>query len=304
MFDYQVPDGMYCYLLDVDFDSRKFAQWAKARWNPQLKSWIYLAPIGAPLPEKLTQFQAPMFSWEAWREAVLNGVEPQTAPSSGDIVLHPHQEQAADVVEKAFNAGRPGVLIGDEVGLGKTFSALAGVNRIEEPKDILILSPLSVVPHWRRSIAALGSHHRFTVINYDRAKKLLETPQSALDAKRTRTKNKRQAAGKRRRLGHRHLRRIAPSEKPELSALHRSPIPVGGTKATRSLCGALQPSQNLLNRLPEPSHRSGRHQNGSRPRQLRTMVQRHGHQNVEVFRRAEMESKRRRPPQNARPAIR
>lgn len=185
-----VPVGMYCYLLDVPYEDRQTASWAKARWQKDLRTWVYLAPKGTPLPERLRPYAAPRHSWEAWREAELNGETP-AASGSGDIVLHQHQVEAADVVETAWNAGRPGVLIADEVGLGKTFSALAGVNRIADPKRVLILCPLSVVPHWRRSIDALGSHHRFTVINYDRAKKLLAIPETAHDAKRTRTKNKR-----------------------------------------------------------------------------------------------------------------
>ena len=185
-----VPTGMYCYLLDVPYEDRQTASWAKARWQKDLRTWVYLAPKGTPLPERLRPYAAPRHSWEAWREAELNGETP-AAYDSGEIVLHQHQVEAADVVETAWKAGRPGVLIADEVGLGKTFSALAGVNRIDDPKRVLILCPLSVVPHWRRSIDALGSHHRFTVINYDRAKKLLDIPDTAHDAKRTRTKNKR-----------------------------------------------------------------------------------------------------------------
>ena len=78
-----------------------------------------------------------------------------------------------------------------------TVSALEGVLALSKHRtvqNVLIVTPLAVVPHWRRTVADLGlpDHGiRVCVINYDRLKKLLEVPVSAQAAKRTRTKNKR-----------------------------------------------------------------------------------------------------------------
>jgi hypothetical protein len=58
--------------------------------------------------------------------------------------------------------------------------------------NVLVLCPLSVVAHWKRSLEHAGTGgNNWCVINYDRVKNLLDVPQTALDAKRTRTRNKR-----------------------------------------------------------------------------------------------------------------
>lgn len=192
----RVPPGMRIHLLEVPFEEREIASAARARWNPELRSWVHFSPRDAALPAGLVNYRAARHSWEAWREHDLNGGD-STSPRNATgttgtgIELHPHQTQAADLIERAFGAGRPGVLLADEVGLGKTYSALAGINRIPGPLKVLIVAPLSVVAHWRASIDAIGSSHRFCVINYDRTKKLLDIPDSAQTAKRARTKNKR-----------------------------------------------------------------------------------------------------------------
>jgi superfamily II DNA or RNA helicase len=196
MFDYKVPTGMYCYLLDVPYDDRQTASWAKARWNPQLKSWVYLAPKGTSLPEKLRPFAAPRHSWEAFREAKLNGGLQSDAAAGSKVTLFDHQVEGADQIMKAYNAGRSGFLLASDTGTGKTYTMLEAVRRMPAGQNVLIVAPLSTIPAWRRSIDdfGVGGLHNFVVINYERLKKLLTTPDSAADAKRTRTKNKRIAA--------------------------------------------------------------------------------------------------------------
>jgi hypothetical protein len=181
---------MRIHLLDVPYEDRQEATALRARWNPALRSWVHFTRDGSPLPAGLDGYRAPRHSWEAWREQDLNGEVAVTEPA-GQVILHPHQVLAADLIESAWTSGRPGFLLADEVGLGKTFSALAGVNRLPGRLNVLVLCPLSVVPHWRASIDAFGSPHRFCVINYDRSKKLLEIPEAARTAKRKRTQNQR-----------------------------------------------------------------------------------------------------------------
>jgi hypothetical protein len=81
-----------------------------------------------------------------------------------------------------------------------TISSLYGANESAKvkgfttanPAKALIICPKSVIPHWRNTIRALNiTHLRIVVINYDQSKKLLSVPESASNAKRTRTKNKR-----------------------------------------------------------------------------------------------------------------
>lgn len=102
-------------------------------------------------------------------------------------------------MQDAFRVGLPGFLLADEVGLGKTYSVVSAVQRIAakrtRPLRVLVLSPLSVVPHWRRSIDDMGvGNVLWCVTNYEQVKSLLIRPVSSISAKRTRTKNKRHAA--------------------------------------------------------------------------------------------------------------
>jgi SNF2 family DNA or RNA helicase len=83
-------------------------------------------------------------------------------------------------------------LLADEVGLGKTYATIAGIEAVGEGLSVLVVCPLSVAAHWRRSIEAMGAGgNRWCVVNYDRLKNLLEVPDAAKSAKRVRTKNKR-----------------------------------------------------------------------------------------------------------------
>jgi hypothetical protein len=175
------------WVLSVGFEDRRLAKWAGASWDPDKRRWYYL---GAELPAKLHPFATQRHSWERWQEDDENRRRPE--PSTGSIQLRPHQQQAADRIAAAVRTDRVGYVLADDVGLGKTFSAIAGVAATRRRCNILVLCPLSVVPHWRRSIDAYGGgNHRWCVINYDRAKALLDVPDAAAAAKRVRTRNKR-----------------------------------------------------------------------------------------------------------------
>lgn len=180
------PDLMI-WLLDVPYEERTDAKWAGAKWDSTLREWVWR---GDTLPDKLQRWRPQRHSWEHWLQDDENGWWWTTDPNE-TIELRAHQQEAAERIAQAYVAGRPGFLLADQVGLGKTFSAIAGVEQMGEGLHVLVLSPLSVVPHWRRSIDAYGTNNRWCVINYDRAKRLLDVPKSAANAKRTRTKNKR-----------------------------------------------------------------------------------------------------------------
>lgn len=186
-----MPGVTRTFLLDVPFDDRLTAKWAGARWDPKVKKWTWR---GSALPADLAAFAAPAYSWERWCEEEANGGW-QPEPTTSAITLHEHQRQAARHIAAARKAKLPGFLLADDVGLGKTYSAIAGVDALGRGLRILVVAPLSVLPHWRRSIAdASHGENRYCVINYDRLKHLLDAPASAATAKRTRTRNKRTAA--------------------------------------------------------------------------------------------------------------
>ncbi|MCW6510921.1 DEAD/DEAH box helicase [Lichenifustis flavocetrariae] len=104
------------------------------------------------------------------------------------FIPRPHQETARDAIRAARGQGRPGFLLGDLTGLGKTLSAWAAIAAMPED-DVLIVCPKGAMPQWRRTIAQSGlAPKRVTVINYERTKALLVPPPTSTK-RSTRAKN-------------------------------------------------------------------------------------------------------------------
>ena len=104
------------------------------------------------------------------------------------LVPRPHQVSATNAIRAARDSGRPGFLLGDLTGLGKTLSAWAAVAAMPE-QDVLIVCPKGAVPQWRRTIALSGlAAKRVTITNYERTKALL-VPAPASSRRSTRAKN-------------------------------------------------------------------------------------------------------------------
>ena len=97
----------------------------------------------------------------------------RSAPDLPGLVPRPHQALARDAILAARNAGRPGFLLGDLTGLGKTLSAWAAVAAMPE-HDVLIVAPKGALPQWRGTIARAGlAPKRVTLVNYERTKSLM-----------------------------------------------------------------------------------------------------------------------------------
>jgi SNF2 family DNA or RNA helicase len=154
-----------------------------------MRRWAW---YGTELPRGLQPFSAQPYSWEAWLQDDANGGWLYTPLPSAPITLREHQRDAASAIQKAAECGRPGFLLADDVGLGKTYSTIAGVDALGENLRVLVLSPLSVLAHWRRSIQAMDTgRNRWCVLNYDRVKNLLDAPSAPTGRnQRKRTKNK------------------------------------------------------------------------------------------------------------------
>jgi len=173
------------HALDVPFAMRAVATSHGARWDADHGVFVYR---GARLPEGLAPFRAQRYSWEANVERELND-DPAPAPSkpTGAFTPRPHQAAAIRAIAAAAKGGACGFLLADDVGLGKTLSAWVAVRELPEVERILIVCPLAVVAHWRRTIEAAGDGGREAVIlNYDRLGKLFEV--SADARKRVRSK--------------------------------------------------------------------------------------------------------------------
>jgi len=104
------------------------------------------------------------------------------------LVPRPHQVQAAQAILAARAAGKPGFLLGDMTGLGKTLSVWSALACMPEP-DILIVCPKGAMPQWRRTMAQAGLPAKsVTLINYERTKSLMAPP-AASTRRSARAKN-------------------------------------------------------------------------------------------------------------------
>ena len=104
------------------------------------------------------------------------------------FVPRPHQVEAARAILAARAAGRPGFLLGDLTGLGKTLSIWHALAAMPED-EILIVCPKGAMPQWRRTIALSGlAPKTVTLTNYERTKALLAPP-PASTRRSTRAKN-------------------------------------------------------------------------------------------------------------------
>lgn len=192
-FPYVTPHRTY--VLEVPFEMRAVASANGARWDADLKATVYR---GTSLPAGLRPFRSAPYSVERRAEDRLNGGPDHSADDRPveKFTPRPHQLAAVKAVHAAVKAKRPGFLIADEVGLGKTISAWESVRRMGFAKKVLVVCPLAVMPHWRHTIAAVGDGDKEVIVTtYERMKKLVEAPAypKGKEPKRTRTKNKRLA---------------------------------------------------------------------------------------------------------------
>ncbi|WP_407524195.1 DEAD/DEAH box helicase family protein [Methylobacterium oryzisoli] len=87
-----------------------------------------------------------------------------------------HQREAREAILAHRAEGRPGFLLGDMTGLGKTLSAWTALAAMPE-RDILVVCPKGGLPQWRRTIANSGlAEKAVTLINYERTKALFAPP--------------------------------------------------------------------------------------------------------------------------------
>ena len=104
------------------------------------------------------------------------------------MVPHPHQLVARDAILAARAAGKPGFLLGDLTGLGKTLSAWLALAEMPE-QEVLVIFPKGAIPQWRRTIAHAGlPPKKLTLMNFERTKSLLAPP-PASNKRSTRAKN-------------------------------------------------------------------------------------------------------------------
>ncbi len=175
------------HALDVPFAMRAVASACGAKWDADHGVFVWR---GEALPAGLRPFVPVAYSWEAHVQRGLDRDAGQPLASGGPapevrFVPRPHQEEAITLVGVAMRAKRPGFLLADDVGLGKTISAWEAIRRAyppsaSRPASVLVVAPLAVLAHWRRTIASLGdAGHDVIVMNYERLGKLFEVSSEA-----------------------------------------------------------------------------------------------------------------------------
>lgn len=114
-----------------------------------------------------------------------------------NFIPRPHQEEAARAILSARGAGRPGFLLGDLTGLGKTLSAWLAICAMPET-EVLVICPKGAIPQWRRTMAhsttgsGAGAKKRVTLMNFEKTKSLLAPPAES-KRRSTRAKNNERA---------------------------------------------------------------------------------------------------------------
>jgi hypothetical protein len=93
-----------------------------------------------------------------------------------DFVPRPHQEEARAAILAARAGGRPGFLLGDMTGLGKTLAVWTAIADMPET-EVLVICPKGAIPQWRRTIARWrSSGKQVTFVNFERTKGLMAPP--------------------------------------------------------------------------------------------------------------------------------
>ncbi len=166
------------HVLEVPFAQRGVATGEGARWDVDRSVFVWR---GVTLPRALRSFRPARYSWEAHVERELNDDEASApSPPTGEITPRPHQKEAITTIARAHAAGRPGFLLADDVGLGKTISAWQAILDMPRVSTVLVVCPLAVIAHWRRTIEAMGDGGKdIVLLNYDRLGKLFEVKPAA-----------------------------------------------------------------------------------------------------------------------------
>jgi hypothetical protein len=188
--------GTNVFVLNIPYEAQFFSKSLGVEYNTPLRSYIY---EGLRLPVQLEPYRSEDFSFERWVEDELNGKVSPIEGANASMKPRPHQVKAIRKIEASAKAGWRGFILADNVGIGKTVEAVFGAYVTAKIKGftpqnkakLLIVAPKSVLPHWRNTIKATGVNNlRVVVINYDQAKKLLDSPASASQVKKNVTANR------------------------------------------------------------------------------------------------------------------
>lgn len=177
------------HVLIIPFDQKE--NFKDVFYDIKEKVYVY---DGDNIPSYLEPYKCKIFSLEWHIQNKINKIKPKFKFS---IIWKPkeHQSVASDLIRKSFYNKYPGFLLADDTGLGKTISTLDFVLKEKSFKNILIVSPISVLAHWRTTLINMGasSNKEITLINYDKISKLFQSqsPKKKLSSTKSKGKQKR-----------------------------------------------------------------------------------------------------------------
>lgn len=186
--------GTQITILNVPWEKRMEAKVLGADYNNRIKAYIY---SGEQIPEQLKPYISEDYSYHRWLEDELNKkIKPAQKLEGGLFTPREYQTEGIQAIKKAAEKGWRGFIVADETGLGKTITGLLGVNEAMKHRmnskrkaRVLILCPLSAIPHWRNTIRRLNVPNlRILIANWEQYKTFLEEPSSVDDVKKRSTK--------------------------------------------------------------------------------------------------------------------
>lgn len=172
-------------VLNIDYAYYALVRSLGAKYDKKEGVFYY---DGGELPLPLTGFESKPFTREERIERIFNSIPFPARQDTGKFKPRPHQAVAVKEMIKAYDAGYPGFLLADDLGLGKTISGWTAVKQMSARMrsgargktrcKILIVSPLAVIPGWRDTILELGhADDDIIITNYQRLKKFTEMPE-------------------------------------------------------------------------------------------------------------------------------
>lgn len=183
------------FIFECEFGDHYTAKNAGFSWDRTKQIWKTTDWRDA---DKIIQFADD----SAW-EAIKRGVETShvarvastshssglTVPTPAGLSLRPFQVASVAYYDHLKKSGKPGMLIGDEMGTGKTIQACSIINYDDSINRVLIICPASLKLNWKKELAkwlvrpmtakaieakdaAKGLDSDIIIINYDIATKL------------------------------------------------------------------------------------------------------------------------------------
>lgn len=175
-----LTDGRRWFALDLPFAGPGGWSSEGVKWDAARKMFFW---PGKALPAHLRHYGVPVWSWGWHQERDLNGqASPIPAMNGEPFSPRSHQEEAIQHIEAVWKSpdSLPGFVLADDVGVGKTVSAVGFFARhAQDFKKILIVSTLSVLPHWRNTLIQCGvTNPDILIINYDQLSKVMENTEN------------------------------------------------------------------------------------------------------------------------------